>query len=328
MAKNIYIYGTGRIGNRYYNTLNNNQLNVLGFIETKKTMDTFRSLPVYSLTDAIENRFDEIHVANTYLDTLLALLAQKVDTDKIVICNFDLYLQYAAYCNGKVDIKVGVPMVLTQPHLNEHITNTENICLQDNLIFGNMDYCRYGALQLAINEIKRNNVQGTIAELGVFRGEFAKLLNEMLPDRDLFLFDTFEGFAPEEVAYEKQRKFAKDEIFIGDRDFKNTSIELVLSKMKHPEKCIVRKGKFPDTTPAEDYQYAFVSIDCDLYLPVLEGLRYFYPRLSTGGYIMLHDYNSNEFLGMRQAVEECEHLFGHIIKVPIPDKYGSLIISK
>ncbi len=326
--KNVYIYGTGRIGNRYYNSVSHHQFNVLGFVETKKSMETFRNLPVYSVDEIINNDYDEIHLANMYLDTFIELEKRNISQQKIVICNYDLYLQYAQYTKGQPKVKMGFPTVLTQPVIGENILNTVEFTMGENLILGNMDYCRYGTLQLIADEIKRKNVDGETAELGVFRGDFAKFINQLFPDRKLYLFDTFKGFAPEQKMYETENKYAADSIFIGDRDFKNTSVELVMGKMKFPEQCIVKKGMFPDTIPNEEHKYAFVSIDCDLYVPVLEGLKYFYPRLSVGGYIMLHDYNSIEFTGMKKAVDECEKIFGHIVRVPIPDKYGSLVISK
>ncbi len=326
--KKIFIYGTGRIGNRYYNTIQDESIEIIGFIETKKSMEFFRGLPVYSVDEAINYSFDEIHVANTYLDTLLELLERHISKEKIYICNFDLYLQYAAHSNGRTDIAFKGGLVLTQSFLKDYIINSSEIIMQNTLVHGNLDYCRYGVVQLLADEIKKNNVVGDMAELGVFRGDFACLMNTLLPDRSLYLFDTFEGFVPEEQQYEQEHNYANKNVFISNRDFKNTSVELVMQKMKAPEKCIVRKGKFPETIPATEHEYALVSIDCDLYLPVLEGLKYFYPRLSVGGYIMLHDYNSVEFMGMGNAVNECEKLFGHIIRVPIPDKYGSIVIGK
>lgn len=124
------------------------------------------------------------------------------------------------------------------------------------------------ALRKCITLIKERNVLGDMAEVGVYTGEFAKLFNRYLPERRLYLFDTFEGFDS-----------SRDEI--EDRDkkiFKDTSVELVLSKMKTPENCIVRKGYFPDTAKGVDGAFSLVSLDCDLYNPILAGLTFFYPR--------------------------------------------------
>jgi O-methyltransferase len=40
-----------------------------------------------------------------------------------------------------------------------------------------------------------------------------------------------------------------------------------------------------------DVLYALVNLDADLYNPTKAGLEYFYPHLSPGGVIFIHDYN-------------------------------------
>ena len=57
------------------------------------------------------------------------------------------------------------------------------------------DFCRMMSLQLAAERIVAKNVPGAIAEVGVYRGEFAAVLNQLFSDRALYLFDTFEGFS-------------------------------------------------------------------------------------------------------------------------------------
>ena len=47
-------------------------------------------------------------------------------------------------------------------------------------------------------------VSGAVAELGVYKGDTAVLLNGLFPHRELYLFDTFEGFHEREIAGEVQ----------------------------------------------------------------------------------------------------------------------------
>ena len=54
------------------------------------------------------------------------------------------------------------------------------------------DYVRKSFLQLIRNEL--DNVEGCVAEVGVYRGGFARLINQVFRDRRFFLFDTFKGF--------------------------------------------------------------------------------------------------------------------------------------
>ncbi|MDR3334041.1 MAG: TylF/MycF family methyltransferase [Treponema sp.] len=57
-----------------------------------------------------------------------------------------------------------------------------------------IDHVRHSSLRLITEEIRERNIEGAVAELGVFKGDFAKRLNIAFPDRKLYLFDTFDGF--------------------------------------------------------------------------------------------------------------------------------------
>jgi O-methyltransferase len=59
----------------------------------------------------------------------------------------------------------------------------------------------------------------------------------------------------------------------------------------------------------------------------LAGLRYFYPRLSRGGCIFVHDYNNRRFNGVRSAVEEFLDGSGAPL-VQLPDFAGTAIIAR
>lgn len=186
----------------------------------------------------------------------------------------------------------------------------------------NLDFVRYTTLELCHKELVRNNVQGNVAELGVYKGEFAKRLNQLFPDRKLYLFDTFEGFHQNDISAEKRNHFSN-----GEQDFSDTSVELVLGKMKYPQNCIVKKGYFPASAADVDDRFCFVSLDADLYEPLLSGLQFFYPRLENKGYIFVHDFNNDLYKGARQAVVEfCD--LNNISYMPIPDGCGTAIITK
>ncbi len=153
-------------------------------------------------------------------------------------------------------------------------------------------------------------------------------MNEKFPSRQLFLFDSFEGFIPEEFVTEQQKGNC-DETF--QDYFRQTDVTRVTRCMPHPEMCVIRKGFFPESIEKEDWkeQFAFVSIDVDFEESTLEGLRFFYPRLVENGYIFLHDYNNDRLIGVKNAVERYEKEIGIVLKkVPICDISGTLIITK
>jgi O-methyltransferase len=112
---------------------------------------------------------------------------------------------------------------------------------RQNFVFEN-EYIRTSSLELIANEVYDKNIMGSIAELGVYQGDFAKIINIAFPDRKLYLLDTFEGFDERDVKIEKENGFS-----MGNQDFSETNVELVLSKMKHKENCIIKKGYFPES---------------------------------------------------------------------------------
>lgn len=182
---------------------------------------------------------------------------------------------------------------ITSELVNNYGINREKICgYQENS--RNIEWLdeRVIMLRKCVSLIKERNVSGAMAEVGVYKGDFCKYFNRFLPERKLYLFDTFGGFDS-----------SRDEVTANDSElFKDTSVDLVLGKMVSPENCIVRKGYFPDTANDIDDTFSLVSLDCDLYNPILAGLEFFYPRLSSGGFIFIHDYGSYHFKGVDKAI--------------------------
>ncbi len=172
-------------------------------------------------------------------------------------------------------------------------------------------------LRKCISLMKERNIQGDMAEVGVYTGEFSKLFNRYFPERKLYLFDTFSGF-------DLQRDCVNE---IDADKFKDTSVDVVLRKMKTPQNCIVRKGYFPDTASDINGKFSLVSLDCDLYNPILAGLEFFYPKLVSGGYIFVHDFGSYHYEEVKNAVfEYCNK--NSVPIFPIVDRCLSVIISK
>lgn len=143
-------------------------------------------------------------------------------------------------------------------------------------------------------------IEGAIAEVGVFQGEFAKILNTYFPERKLYLFDTFEGFVQTDINIECEMSLSDAKPY----RFNETSSELVLKKMIEPSNCIIKKGYFPDTTEGINESFCFVNLDVDLYLPTYNGLEWFSIRMVPGGVIIIHDYFSTEYRGIRKAVSD------------------------
>lgn len=184
---------------------------------------------------------------------------------------------------------------------------------------------RSATLTRLAERIHSQGLGGNIAELGVYRGDTAWKLNALFPMKKLYLFDTFQGFDIRDI---------KEEEHLGcsiarEGEFSDTSEPAVLKRLPFPDQAVIRRGYFPATAAGlEQEQFSLVSLDADLYAPILSGLMYFYPRLVPGGMILLHDYNNERFRGARQAVNAFEQQYSPLCLVPLCDLHGTAVIVK
>lgn len=151
------------------------------------------------------------------------------------------------------------------------------------LLYG--DYYRYATMGLAVKRILTDDIPGAMAEVGVYRGEMSRFIHQIAPDRKLYLFDTFAGFPAQDLEPGEAR----------DGRFKSTAVDRVLKNIGDATNVIIRKGYVPDTLRGlEDERFAFVLLDLDKYKPTLASLEFFYPRVSPGGFLAIHDFNNDE----------------------------------
>lgn len=185
------------------------------------------------------------------------------------------------------------------------------------------DSARLWSLILNLKQIQEEGVQGDFAELGVWRGNTSAVLSHYakLQDRQVFLFDTFEGFSANDLK-------GVDAVHAAGA-FQNTSVDLVQKIVGNPDCCHIVQGYFPGSLKPEHAgrTYAAVSLDCDLYEPMKAGLEFFYPRMAKGGIFFLHDYSSCYWPGSKQAIDEFCQQHGIYI-VLMPDKSGSAFFRK
>ena len=177
---------------------------------------------------------------------------------------------------------------------------------------------------------KEAAMPGNVAECGVNRGEFAYYINKYFPDKKLYLFDTFEGFADEDLEVERglgEKSFLESRFNTGE-SFKAANLDIVKKRMLHPEQCEFHVGYFPATAEGVEDNFCFVNLDTDLYQPILAGLEFFFPKMVNGGVILVHDYFNSSLPGVRKAIVDFESKTGmRLRKFPIAD-YCSLAVVK
>lgn len=191
----------------------------------------------------------------------------------------------------------------------------------DNEKNNDSDLVRLLFLIANINQLNEEGVDGAVAELGVFKGNAAKVFNTLFPERTLYLLDTYEGFSKKDLTDNEPAVSAEG-------DF-NSGIETVKLFVGNDSNIKYIKGYFPETSIhiPENERFCFVNIDVDLYEPIKSGLEFFYPRMIKGGMIAIHDYANSCWPGVKKAVDE--FLIDKTEKlIVIPDKSGTVCIRK
>ena len=313
----IYVYGTGcGAGDLIDGALEASR--VEAFVE-REGRGTFLGRPVRPPEALSGKRFDLLLVASREAERIARELDELgVDPEKV------FYLKNHLSCVDR-----NRSYELARKTLGEDYVN--NIRFSERLIRvplwterekitgpgSDNDYVRLKTLEAIC--MRLDSIPGAAAELGVYRGGFARWINELMPRRRLYLFDTFSGFDEAESA-------DCGAGFTGAH--RNTAAERVLSAMPHPEQIVIRRGLFPQTAEGlEGERFALVSLDADLEESTLAGLRFFLPRMQTGGYLLLHDYNNPKLPGVQRALRRYEEQAGRVRAVPLSDVNGTLVIS-
>ena len=158
----------------------------------------------------------------------------------------------------------------------------------------------------------QSNILGDMAEVGAYQGGSSKIICEAKKEQIFHIFDTFEGLPN---VTEKDIHFGTK--FWKDNDFNHTSEEKVKKYLSKYSNVFFHKGLFPFTAePIMNSKFSFVHLDVDLYESTLESLKFFYPRLVTGGIILTHDFHSH-------GVNTAFHEFFNNKQIPFIELTGS-----
>jgi O-methyltransferase len=173
------------------------------------------------------------------------------------------------------------------------------------------------ALITATRYVARYKVPGDIVECGVWRGGSMHAVARTLDiagdrERDLYLYDTFEGMTePTEHDVRFDGQSASSQLATQDRHeskvWAYASLEDVqagFETVPYPsERVRFIKGPVEETVPGElPEQIAILRLDTDWYESTAHELKHMYDRLVPGGVLMLDDYGW--WQGSKLATEE------------------------
>lgn len=199
-------------------------------------------------------------------------------------------------------------------------------------LFGLIEGVRY---------VLRAGLAGAFVECGVYKGGSmmavaATLLRAGVDDRDLYLFDTFEGM-PEPGAqdvdlfgndarreYERRREAGGGEQWMACPQERVR--EAVLSTGYPPERVHLVAGRVEDTLPGEAPEdLALLRLDTDWYASTRHELVHLWPRLAPRGVLIVDDYG--HFQGARRAVDEYFAEAGTAVLLGRLDYTGRMLVK-
>ena len=183
-------------------------------------------------------------------------------------------------------------------------------------------------------------LSGDFVEMGCYRGDtsvmWAGVLREGVVDvseggdaetgfsqkKKLWLYDSFEGL-PEKATEDESatgEAFVTGVLATSKRELKQRFLRSGLPVPK------IVKGWFGDLTEAElPHEIAFGFLDGDFYRSTMDGLKAIWPRLVTGGVLLVHDYANEALPGVAKAVEEYFRVLGEEPRIEVT---GSLAAIK
>jgi hypothetical protein len=204
-----------------------------------------------------------------------------------------------------------------------HATPADRAILEQALPFTMTGVARMQALIDAVRYVADRNLPGALVECGVWRGgsvlAMLLTLRELgVTDRDVFLYDTFEGMtAPTEhdlsehdpPALETWRAArARGErawagMFASDVFSEDDVRDTVLGAGYPAERIHFVKGPVEETIPATlPGPLALLRLDTDWYESTRHELTHLYPLLVPSGVLIIDDYG--HWKGAARAVDE------------------------
>jgi hypothetical protein len=149
------------------------------------------------------------------------------------------------------------------------------------------------------------DLDGDVVECGVGRGRslvtLARAVELHAPDKEVYGFDSFEGFPPVAAEDIGAAVSAVGEHYDAWDDVSQMAIEMLLDAPAH-----LVKGFFSETIPERlPERIALLHVDCDLYESTRQVLVHGLPRLASGGTVIFDEYRRDRWPGATKAVDEC-----------------------
>lgn len=167
--------------------------------------------------------------------------------------------------------------------------------------------------QRLIHDLNARQIPGAVVECGVWRG--GQIMAAAMADnghRHYWLYDTFEGMQSVSEHDVRNGKHATESLKWrkGGHEGRNwcradlDDVQTNVWSVVDPSRTHFVKGDVCETLQESDLpdEIALLRLDTDFYLSTKIELEVLYPRLVSGGYLVVDDYHSWD--GARKAVDE------------------------
>jgi O-methyltransferase len=154
---------------------------------------------------------------------------------------------------------------------------------------------RLDHLQYCIERVLEDNIDGDLIECGVWRGGATIFMRGVLKaynsPKKVFVADSFDGLPEPDI-----EKYPADE---GDVHHTHERLAISARRVKQnfdgyglrDDQVIFIKGFFDKSLPiAPIEKLSIIRLDGDMYGSTWESLEHLYPKLQTGGFIIVDDY--------------------------------------
>lgn len=166
------------------------------------------------------------------------------------------------------------------------------------------------------------SVEGDFVECGVFKGDMSWMISQTVDfaakQKQFYLYDTFEGFAPQ---YSSEEDFPDNRAFyhFANECYRDPSLyPAVTARFANRSDIHVIKGIVPDVLQEKSPEkIAFMHIDLNSPAAEIGALEILFPRLSSGGILVFDDYGWKQYHKQKEAEDAFMHKMGyHILELP------------
>jgi O-methyltransferase len=187
---------------------------------------------------------------------------------------------------------------------------------------------RMDNIQQCIATIIAEDVPGDFIETGVWRGGACIFMRANLKawgdtGRKVWVADSFEGLPPPNAS-----KYAAD---AGDKLHQYSGLAVGVNQVKHnferygllDDQVEFLVGWFKDTLPTAPIgQLALARLDGDMYESTIQAIESVYPKLSSGGFLIIDDFGSHASQA-GQAIHDYRKAQGITEEIVAIDDFGA-----